>query len=74
MRNLTGAKGKFYAVQCDVTNAKEVEKAFKWIDDNLGKIQLLINNAGTVHFESLSSTLNFQLIIDFFLFPSVQKF
>lgn len=39
-------KNNLYAVKCDVSNEKEIIETFKWIDENLGGISVLINNAG----------------------------
>lgn len=39
-------KKNLYAVKCDVSNEKELIETFKWIDDNLGGVSVLINNAG----------------------------
>lgn len=41
------AKGKFYAVHCDVSKDDDVAKAFEFVQNNVGKVQVLINNAGT---------------------------
>lgn len=35
-----------YPIVCDVTSNDQVEAAFKWIEDNLGGCQILVNNAG----------------------------
>ncbi|XP_015114534.1 farnesol dehydrogenase [Diachasma alloeum] len=46
LANIRGATGKFYAVKCDVARDNEVAEAFEWIKKNVGKVQVLINNAG----------------------------
>ncbi|XP_011299837.1 dehydrogenase/reductase SDR family member 11 [Fopius arisanus] len=46
MKNVPRAKGKFHAVKCDVANDNDVAEAFNWIKENIGKVQVLINNAG----------------------------
>jgi NADP+-dependent farnesol dehydrogenase len=45
--------GKFYPLECDLTNENDILKAFKWIDDNLSGIHFLINNAGIVRISSI---------------------
>lgn len=44
--SLEGEKGTFHPKQCDVTNEEEVIKTFQWIEETLGPISILINNAG----------------------------
>lgn len=46
MKGLKTAKGKFQAVQCDVSKDEDVAKAFQYIKRNIGIVQILINNAG----------------------------
>ncbi|KAG8236611.1 hypothetical protein J437_LFUL017052 [Ladona fulva] len=43
---LSGEKGKVYAVKADVSNEEEVKSAFKWVRETLGKLHVLVNNAG----------------------------
>jgi 3-oxoacyl-[acyl-carrier protein] reductase len=43
---------KTIAVQCDVSNADEVEKMVKTVIDKFGEIDILVNNAGVVTFSS----------------------
>lgn len=43
-----GSEGKIYAIRCDVKDEKQVAEAFEWIDDHLGAISILINNAGVL--------------------------
>lgn len=45
--------GQFYPLECDLTNENDILKAFKWIDDNLGGIHFLINNAGIIRKSSI---------------------
>lgn len=42
------AKGKLYAVKCDVSKDDDIVKAFGWIVFELGGIDVLVNNAGIV--------------------------
>jgi len=43
--SLGSASGKLFAVKCDVSNESNVVSAFKWVKDNLGGVDILINNA-----------------------------
>jgi NADP+-dependent farnesol dehydrogenase len=47
-KSLQSATGKLYAVKCDVTKHSDIETAFKWVKDNLGGVDILINNAGVL--------------------------
>ncbi|GFG29134.1 hypothetical protein Cfor_12659, partial [Coptotermes formosanus] len=47
-KSLQSATGKLYAVKCDVSNEAEVLAAFKWVKDNLGGVDILINNAAVL--------------------------
>lgn len=38
--------GKLYGKMCDISDENDVNNVFKWIDENLGGISVLINNAG----------------------------
>ena len=44
-KSLQSATGKLYAVKCDVSKDSDIETAFKWIKDNLGGVDILVNNA-----------------------------
>ena len=44
-KSLQSATGKLYAVKCDVSKDYDIETAFKWIKDNLGGVDILVNNA-----------------------------
>jgi short-subunit dehydrogenase len=47
--------GQFHPLECDLTNENDIFKAFKWIDENIGGIHFLINNAGIVRFSPILS-------------------
>ena len=41
-----GKNRNIHAIKCDISDEKQVVEAFEWIDENLGAISILINNAG----------------------------
>ncbi len=41
-----GDKPSFACQTCDITNRQQVSKLFKWLDDELGPIDILVNSAG----------------------------
>lgn len=49
MRNFKG-KGKFCALECDVSRENDVIETFEWIENNIGIVQVLVNNAGISKF------------------------
>jgi len=46
-------KGIIHAIQCDVTSEADIVNAFKWITDNLGGVDVLVNNAGIMRIINL---------------------
>ena len=52
--------GKFYARECDVTKAADVNSTFEWIKQNLGTMNILINNAGVALAGSIEGKSNVQ--------------
>ncbi|XP_021929710.1 farnesol dehydrogenase-like [Zootermopsis nevadensis] len=52
-KSLKSAKGKLYAVKCDVSKESDVQGAFKWVKDNLGGVDILVNNAAAGYDTSL---------------------
>lgn len=65
-KNLQGQKGKLYPVKVDMTDEDQILKAFKWVKDNLGPINILVNNAGIRKGTDLSNgdTKLWRLMID----------
>jgi NAD(P)-dependent dehydrogenase (short-subunit alcohol dehydrogenase family) len=53
-KSLQSATGKLYPVKCDISNESEVLAAFKWVKDNLGGVDILINNAAVATDTSLT--------------------
>ncbi|XP_033211781.1 farnesol dehydrogenase-like [Belonocnema kinseyi] len=47
MKTIKG-KGKFYALECDISKEEDVTKIFNWVKNNLGSAHVLVNNAGIV--------------------------
>ncbi|XP_033212858.1 farnesol dehydrogenase-like [Belonocnema kinseyi] len=41
-------KGKFYALNCDVSKEQDVTQIFQWVKKNLGGVHVLVNNAGVL--------------------------
>lgn len=39
-------RGNFNPIRCDVTDEADVIRAFRWVDEHLGGVHVLINNAG----------------------------
>lgn len=38
--------GVLHSLRCDVTREEDIKQAFKWTTDNLGGVDVLVNNAG----------------------------
>jgi NADP+-dependent farnesol dehydrogenase len=56
-----------YPIQCDITKEKDIIKTFKWANEKLGSIDVLINNAAVLYSESITG--NFLLFLLAFLSP-----
>ncbi|XP_046748681.1 farnesol dehydrogenase-like [Diprion similis] len=63
---LRDAKGKLYAMKCDVSKEEEILAVFEWIKENLGGVDVLVNNAGLMHAASLTDgdTEGFRRLLD----------
>jgi NADP+-dependent farnesol dehydrogenase len=44
--SLKGCSGTLYALKADVSKEEEIVAAFNWVKNNLGGVDVLINNAG----------------------------
>nr|CAD7394920.1 unnamed protein product [Timema cristinae] len=51
---LKGAPGKLHALKGDLTKEEDILAAFDWIKKNLGRIDVLVNNAGVLHLSMLT--------------------
>lgn len=51
-------KNKIYPIKCDVSNEADVVRAFKWVDDNLGGVHVLVNSAGIFRCSNLTQVDN----------------
>lgn len=54
----------FHAHKCDVGSEDSVKSAFAWIEQNLGVIHILINNAGCQRITNIVDDNNTQLLKD----------
>lgn len=52
--SLESAPGQLHAVECDVSKEESVLAAFSWIQENLGSVDVLVNNAGISKESSLT--------------------
>ena len=43
---LRNEKGKIFPIKCDVSDKESIDAAFEQIEDRIGKIHILVNNAG----------------------------
>jgi NAD(P)-dependent dehydrogenase (short-subunit alcohol dehydrogenase family) len=62
-KSLQSEKGKMYAIKCDVSKEYDIETAFKWVKDNLGGVDILINNAAIGFPTSLIGKTPRQLLV-----------
>ncbi|KAK4879387.1 hypothetical protein RN001_007533 [Aquatica leii] len=63
---LKSKRGKLYAVKADITKEKDILEAFDWITNNIGPVNILINNAGVFKTADLldGKTESWKLILD----------
>ncbi|XP_034247218.1 farnesol dehydrogenase-like [Thrips palmi] len=50
--------GELIPVRCDVSDMGDVQRAFQWIDDNVGAVSVLVNNAGVMIAQSIQDMSN----------------
>lgn len=59
---LSGVKGSFSGVKCDVRNEENILNAFKFTEDKFGGVDVLVNNSGLVVNNYLSGKKIFHFI------------
>lgn len=47
-KSIGNTSGKVYARKCDVSDLESVKEAFKWIEEEFGSINILVNNAAVL--------------------------
>nr|CAD7443480.1 unnamed protein product [Timema bartmani] len=68
---LKGFPGKLHAFKGDASKEEDILAAFDWIKKNLGRIDVLVNNAGVLHMLSLMG--NFLWLFSYPYLPCVGK-
>lgn len=61
-----GLPGTIYPLECDVSKEEDILKVFKWIQNQFGQLDVLVNNAALLYMERIieGSTENFRKIMD----------
>ncbi|EZA60100.1 Dehydrogenase/reductase SDR family member, partial [Ooceraea biroi] len=59
-------KADIYPLQCDVQKEEDILRVFKWANENLGGVDVLVNNAGVVYNDPIieGSTRNYRNIME----------
>ena len=47
-REMANEKGKLHTVAADLSREEDVSRVYKWIDDNLGGVSIVVNNAAVL--------------------------
>ena len=62
-KSLQSETGKLYDIKCDLTENSDIETVFKWVKDNLGGVDILINNAAVLFIRPLIGKSPRQLLV-----------
>ncbi|XP_044731173.1 farnesol dehydrogenase-like [Chrysoperla carnea] len=64
--DLKNESGEFHPIKCDMTIEEDILAAFQWTRNNLGGVNLLVNNAGTSRHSNLTEgkTSDWKTVID----------
>lgn len=60
-------RGSLHPIRCDVTQEAEVIRALRWVDEHLGGVHVLVNNAGIlreVNLVNANNTVDIRDVID----------
>lgn len=55
-------RSKLHPIRCDVTQEADVIRAFRWVEEHLGGVHVLINNAGVVREGNMVDPNNTEMI------------
>ncbi|EDS44406.1 fixR [Culex quinquefasciatus] len=56
------SRNRLHAVKCDVSNEEDILEAFRWVEENLGGVDVLINNAGVLPETTLVTPGNTEIL------------
>lgn len=56
-QHMQQGNGKFIACECDVSKSQNVKDVFQWIQNNVGVIQIMVNNAGLITSGAITGTV-----------------
>lgn len=45
--------GKLHAIKCDITKEEQIKEVFKWVEESLGGVDIMVNNAGIIRHTNL---------------------
>ncbi|XP_046466980.1 farnesol dehydrogenase isoform X1 [Neodiprion pinetum] len=65
-RGESEGRGKLFPVKCDLTNERDILAGFEWVAENLGGVDVVVNNAGITHYSKVieSDTDVFRRMLD----------